>query len=323
MKRVLFAVMFLVGSVVSVMASDTVYEGSLIDGSVATDNTYILDLSNKGIDYLAFQAVTSTEVPNSDYFIDGVKSTGTIRVISNAGVVGSTLTIENNQYVDGIDWTHGGSSALTAAAIYATIASTYGVRATGYLLAYSTYSMTTSSITMYGQTFVQGTDWFVAPTVTGTMKSIYAVLSNTFNKTVLCQLNTSSITFTYNSISRAGNVPISVFITTFSASGMTGGTLPPLSRNTTFYYTSGDTVIYATATVVGAGGNSLLISSAPASLFVSGISGGVASRVNYALDRISSTQTWTTGLAVCLSSLRFIFQKGLVYSGKFLRKYTL
>jgi len=312
MKRFLVAAMFLIGFSVASIAATPVYDGNLINGVVTSSTSITINNSTMSGDYMSFQANFSTPTLIPSIFIDGVKSTGTITLTTGTGVHGSTLTIMGNSYVEGIDWTYNATySSMSAYALFKVLSSTYGVRASGYVQFYSTYSVAGSTFTMYGKKFVGGQDYAIAYSTwngtwatTATVANLYSVLSNNFNQSVLCQLNTSSITFTYYALGDAGNNTLAVTITTMAVSGMSGGVIAPLS-GIVFDSTSVNalSLIRATATVVGASGNYTFTSSVSTSIIVTGMAGGVASQIQYApFYTVYSTQTYPAGLSVLFTN---------------------
>ena len=307
MKRFLYAVLVIVLAVSIGHASAVTYQTTPVNGNLASTQTYVLDCSATGTDYLSWEACFSTPTYGVASFGDGVKSTGTIYIATNSGVHNSTVTIMGQNFVEGIDWTYSSaSSTQTAYNLWKVLNSTYGLQATGYLTVLSTYSLVGSSFAMYGNTFVAGTDWqigtatYSALAVKQTASSIYSDLANYFNTTVLCALNTSSITFTYNSVGTAGNNTITCWVTSMTASGMSGGTPAPLvgiSFSSSNVLAS--SVITATATTVSAGGNYKFSNTVSTSMVMTGMSGYVASNILYApFSTIATTQTYPTGCAV-------------------------
>ena len=303
MKRFLFEVMLIVGLVSAVFGSDTVYNQNLINGVVTSTTSIVINAATVGGDYWAFQLNTSSVTYYPSTFIDGVKSTGTIIVVSNTGVAGSTLTIQGNNYVDGIDYSHDTTySSNTAYNLYKVLSSTYGVKASGYFTVLSTYSLTNASVTVAGVTFVQGTDWFVTTTATGTAKSIASAINNYFNGTITSLWSSTKANLTANNYGAKYDYSLTSWVSTITASGaaMTGGTNAPLS-GIVFSSSSvnASSMIIATATVVGPSGNYTFTSSTPTALYVAGMSSGTASQIQYApFYTVYSTQPYTAGLAV-------------------------
>ena len=312
MKRFLVVALILMGFTAIGFSATPVYDQYLVNGNVASTMTFTINNSAISGDYASFQANYTTPTYSPSSFIDGVKSTGTITIVTNAGVTGSTLTIQTNSYVEGLDWTHDLQSSGTAKNLYQAITSTYGARATGYLTVLSTYTLGTSTaayFTMYGKNFTQGTDWYVgtasytALAIKQTGQSIFNTVSSYFSKTVGCIFATPTITFTYNYMNSAGNSTMISYVSSITVSGMSGGKITPLASGTTFSFTTGSTVIYATATVAGVSGNNAFTSSVSTSMVVTGMSGGVNPQILYApTSTIVSTQSYPAGLSVLLSA---------------------
>jgi hypothetical protein len=209
MKRFLYVVITLLMFSVPSFASDTVYDDTLVNGSVANTGNYTLDCSAKGIDYLSFQAVYSTETLTAITFVDGTRSTGTISILSNTGLTGAVITVNGKSFTQGINWAVGSLSSNTATNIY-------------------------------------------------------------------------------NAIIAVG-----------SGQG----------SNIAFSLAASATVIYATATVSGV--NYTLASSTPTAISVVGMTGAVATDLNYQLDRINKTNSYATGLSLLATATAGTLPTGL------------
>ena len=309
MKRFLFAVMLLVGVSVSGIASDTVYDDTLVNGSVGVDSTYVLDNAGKGIDYLSFQAVYSTESYMAITFNDGIKSTGSITITTNASITGSTITINGNQYAEGVDWTAAALSSNSASSLYTAIIDTGAyslgslvVNSTGYISA-GVYSLTGSSFTINGTAFIGQNSWFIQNTTSGTAQSILSILQSSFDGVILFSRTNSTINAKSTTFGKGGNYRFQSFTSSITVTSMTGGKNAAVTGiNFSSASIVANSVIYATATVVGNAYDYTIYSTTPTALTVTGISGGVSGNINYALDRIISTNTYPTGLAVLLTN---------------------
>ena len=309
MKRFLMSVFLMVLFRAVSIAATPVYNGNLVNGVIVSTTNLVIDVSAISGDYVAFQANFSTPTYAPSTFIDGVKSTGTVIISSDTGKL--ALTVMGQTYTEGTDFTQViGYSSMTALNLYNALVQT-GTKASGYLTLYSTYSLTNSSFTFYGKQYVAGTDWQIgysswSATVARnlTLSSIWADLAPIYNGIYLCTLNTSSITFTACNYGTAYNSTISVYVTTMTASGISGGTLPPLSGiSFSSASVNGSSLIRATATVVGVGGNYTFTSSSPTAMIVTGMAGGVNSQVTYApFYTVYSTQTYPAGLSVLFTN---------------------
>ena len=306
MKRflVLLSAMFVS---VSVFAGVVVVNQPLVNGVVVTTQSYTIDCQNTGADYISFTASFSSATVLPSIFIDGVKSTGTITLTTATGVHGSTLTIQNNSYVEGADWTYNSTySSMSAYNLFTILNSTFGVYGSGYLTVLSTYSLTNSSVVVNGKTFKESTDWFVQPTATGTAKVLATAIGNYWSGVMLAQWSANKVNLTACVYGTGGNNALTSWVSTITVSGatMTGGKIAPLS-GIVFDSSSVNalSLIRATATVVGASGNYTFTSSVSTSVVVTGMAGGVASQALYTpFYTVYSTQSYITGQSLLLTA---------------------
>ena len=303
MKRFLMSVFLMVLFRALSFSATPVYDGNLVNGVVVSTTALVINNGAISGDYVSFQANFSTPTYSPSSFIDGVKSTGTITLTTATGVHGSTLTIQNNSYVEGSDWTYNATySSMSAYALFTILNSTFGVYGTGYLTVLSTYSLTNSSVVVNGKIFKESTDWFVQTTATGTAKVLATAIGNYWNGTILAQWSTNKVNLTACVYGTGGNDALVSWVSTITVSGatMTGGKIAPLS-GIVFDSSSVNalSLIRATATVVGVGGNYTFTSKASTSVVVTGMGGGVASQVLYApFYTVYSTQSYPAGLSV-------------------------
>lgn len=302
MKRFLIVSILLMGFGIKGFSATPVYDGYLVNGIVVSTMTPTINVSTISGDYVSLQLNFSTPTYISSIFNDGVKSTGTITIKTNASVRGSTLTIQSNSYVEGNDWSYNATySSMSALNLFTILNSTFGVYASGYLTVLSTYSLTNSSVVVNGKTFKESTDWFVQTTATGTAKALTTAIGNYWNGVLLAQWSTNKVNLTACVYGVGGNDALTSWVSTItvSAAAMTGGKIAPLS-GIVFDSSSVNalSLIRATATVVGASGNYTFVSSTPA-ITITGMAGGAASQVLYApYSTIYSTQNYLAGLSV-------------------------
>ena len=273
------------------------FDGNITSATISMPQNF--DLYVPDADRLSVQAAYYTVTVASIGFTDGTRSTGTITVTANTGLTGSTLTINSQNFVQGIDWQTGTLSSNTALNIYNVISSTYSGFATGTLIVNSTYSITGTSFAVYGLTFVAGTDFSVGKTTITTATNILNVLVSSFTGIPLqISQKTGTLTLTYCSPSYAGNSTMTSYSSSYTVTGMSGGRQIPVP-GINFSLANASTVIYATSSVVGIVGNYKITSSTQSQLTVVSMGGGINSDMIYGGQaRINKTNSYPLGLAL-------------------------
>ncbi len=224
MKKIFILIAAVIASCVA-EAGAPVYTDYLVNETgLAYSNTFAVDLNNKAgsaVNQLSMQAVVSSASVAGITFTDGGKSTATITVASN-----TTLAVRNS--TDSI--TVAADAALAPQKASATVT-------------VSSYTALGGAVLIFkGVPLIEGRDWHVMSTASGTVVSLAAAMTGSPGVTI-------------------------------STGGLT-------------------TVIYATATVAGLGGNAFtLVSSTPSALAVSGanFSGGTTDALLNASVTVNGT----------------------------------
>lgn len=125
------------------------FDGNITSATVCINQNY--DLYVPDADRLSVQAAYYTVTIASIGFTDGTRSTGTITVTANTGLTGSTLTINSQNFVNGIDWATGDKSSNTATNIYNVVTSTW------VALSGINFSLANASTVIFATSSVVGT----------------------------------------------------------------------------------------------------------------------------------------------------------------------
>ena len=160
-------------------AGKTVYNANLVNGPVASTQSYTLNVSNtpnaNGINAVAAQVIYSSVALPTDTFKDGSQSSGTITVNSSAVLLAAPAT---NQI------TVPATSAILGSAATAqfTVITTTGLGsgATAQITITSTSSLVNPLITITGSgsaAFLAGTNWFQLGTTSATAQSLASIIN--------------------------------------------------------------------------------------------------------------------------------------------------
>lgn len=268
MKKMLALVAVLLGAAVAAQASTVSYQKSLVNKVLTSSQTYDLDLSTNGIDAFSFQLVYSSASPSTVTFGDGVESTGNftvssltnlttsyasnkITVVSTNGLTGAYLTFNGHKiYNDGWRITY---TSYTAIDVCAALNKDYS-------------DLITSTVTV-GQSVIYST-----ATATGTAANAYTLTSST-----QAALSVNAATYSGGNdaatITIAGyklNVVQYVGVSTGATATNLAAAINASPAAAAVKAAASGSVIYATATAVGAGTNYAIASSSPTAIVPSG-----------------------------------------------------
>jgi hypothetical protein len=118
MKRFLTVSLLLFIGFSVVKADTVVFTGPIADEKgISYSKNYDTKCDTYGIDRLSVQAYYSTATFSASSFNDGLKSTGSITIASNANVTGRRILIGSYTLTEGVDWTKGNTASDTAKAL--------------------------------------------------------------------------------------------------------------------------------------------------------------------------------------------------------------
>lgn len=159
--------------VTSVYAMVVKFNAYLVNGGVAANSTYAINMNSYGIDYISAQTIVTSMTIAAQSFSNGSQSFGTLTVSSSPrqGIANTQYCIFNRCVLSGIDWNWDTAGASSATALSITqslntkfagvIVSTVGtgqsvIYSTAILVAassnYTTYTSTYGALTISGST---------------------------------------------------------------------------------------------------------------------------------------------------------------------------
>lgn len=304
MKRIAFIIAAVVGLLVPLKA-EVIYNADLVnDTCISIDTNY--DLDTRGMNDLAFVASYSTTSPVAKTFTDGVKSTGSITIVSFTALAQNAATfqltvasastavslakivVNGEQFQEGTNgqWLKNSSTATTATNIATALnassqidcaAANNVVYCTATVVGYypNSWSVTSSTVAITATSVSGG-----RPNATLVIKDQMLVQGTHFTAA-------TSTTATASSICAAikGNSSLTPYVTCSTAAAPGG-------------------YVVLTASNVGTDVNSYTtLSSTPAAMTITAFTGGTDSKVNLSSDLISiDGHGYGTGLAVLYST---------------------
>lgn len=141
----------------SVFAASPVYSGDLINAAVCVDSTPVLNLNQYQTGVLSFQTNYSSAIFSASTFTDGRASTGSITVAAN-----TDFTIR----------------AATNSITVASTASLAPAKASNTITVSSNTALTHAILTVNGTQLIEGRDWTMTATSTGTAVAIKNLLDS-------------------------------------------------------------------------------------------------------------------------------------------------
>lgn len=271
MKKLIIGVALLLGAVPFLSANDLNYAGSLVNTVVCSTQNFDLDLNLKKIDEATIQVIYSTASPSTVTFGDGAVSTGNITVASLVGLT-TTYAVNNTTVIDN---TRLSTQTLTINGYPLSLANLVGASgpASAILICNALNSLWgnvfQSTVSPAGGAVIVSTAVLV-----GTVGNNYSIVSSS------TPIITSSGSFSggansailmiagYNLVA---NLDYPVGATTGATATNIGAVISARFGHIATATVSGS-VVYASATMVGAGTNFSLYSSTPTGLVLSGAS---------------------------------------------------
>ncbi len=307
-KKVLFVLLGCLLASASATAKTVVYSDNLVnETSLGADTNYDLDLQTRGIDSVSAVVTASSASIATASFVDGRVATGTLTVaslsdlttayatnkltvVSKDGISGKMIRLAGIPIIEGQDWYAQSTKALTATAIAAALNAKFSgiilsTAPTGSVIVYSTattagkaansltYETDTTSITVNAASFSGGKD------------NAFVILDGT--------------KLTFNVEAGVGGT------TAATATNLAAAINANATLAAKMVASAGGSIVYTTATVVGAAGHYGITSSTSSRVVPSGtaFTGGVESAAPISQSNIAVTaHGMSTGYAIYFST---------------------